>query len=56
MAQELYICVTCGTQFAPTEEPPANCPICDDDRQYIGFNGQQWTTRGVAEGPQERVQ
>ncbi len=39
-----YICVTCGTQFAATESVPEHCPICEDDRQYIGPNGQQWTT------------
>ncbi len=39
-----YICVTCGTQFAPTDDPPAHCPICEDERQYVGHNGQQWTT------------
>lgn len=39
-----FICVTCGTQFAATAEPPAHCPICEDARQYIGWNGQQWTT------------
>jgi hypothetical protein len=39
-----YICVTCGTQFAETAAPPAHCPICEDERQYIGANGQQWTT------------
>jgi len=39
-----YICVTCGTQFAPTGDPPAHCPICEDERQYVGHNGQQWTT------------
>ena len=39
-----YICKTCGTQFAESEQPPANCPICEDPRQYIGWNGQQWTT------------
>ena len=38
------ICVTCGTQFAETPEPPARCPICDDERQYVGWQGQQWTT------------
>jgi glyoxylase-like metal-dependent hydrolase (beta-lactamase superfamily II) len=31
-------------QYAPTPEPPAHCPICEDERQYIGWNGQQWTT------------
>lgn len=39
-----YICGTCGTQFNASETPPSNCPICDDERQYIGANGQQWTT------------
>ncbi len=39
-----FICVTCGTQFAESETPPAHCPICADERQYIGDGGQQWTT------------
>jgi hypothetical protein len=39
-----YICQTCGTQFAETDGPPLHCPICEDERQYIGWNGQQWTT------------
>ena len=39
-----YICVTCGTQFPESERPPEHCPICEDERQYIGANGQQWTT------------
>ena len=38
-----YICVTCGTQFADSSSPPAHCPICEDERQYVGSNGQQWT-------------
>jgi hypothetical protein len=41
---ECYICVTCGVQFAPSREPPASCPICLDERQYIGHDGQRWTT------------
>lgn len=39
-----FICATCGTQFNATETPPANCPICDDERQYVGMNGQEWST------------
>jgi hypothetical protein len=39
-----YICATCGTQFAATETPPEHCPICEDERQYIGWDGQRWTT------------
>ena len=41
---EHWICVTCGTQFAASEQPPEACPICSDERQYIGYNGQEWTT------------
>ena len=39
-----FICVTCGSQFAETDEPPARCPICEDERQYVGWDGQRWTT------------
>ena len=39
-----FICVTCGSQFSPTERAPAGCPICLDERQYVGAQGQQWTT------------
>lgn len=41
---ESWICVTCGTQYPPGDMPPTRCPICDDARQYIGHEGQQWTT------------
>jgi hypothetical protein len=41
---EHFICKTCGVQFAATDTPPERCPICDDERQYIGHSGQQWTT------------
>jgi hypothetical protein len=39
-----FICRTCGVQYAPTDVPPEHCPICEDERQYVGWNGQQWTT------------
>lgn len=39
-----FICPTCGTQFAASAEPPAACPICQDERQYVGYTGQQWTS------------
>jgi glyoxylase-like metal-dependent hydrolase (beta-lactamase superfamily II) len=38
------ICVTCGVQFAETGESPAACPICTDERQFVGWEGQRWTT------------
>ena len=37
-----WICVTCATQFAPAIAPTGSCPICVDDRQYVGWDGQQW--------------
>lgn len=39
-----YICSTCGTQYPEASTPPEHCPICEDERQYVGWNGQQWTT------------
>jgi hypothetical protein len=39
-----YICITCGTQYPESAAPPAGCPICEDDRQYVNASGQQWTT------------
>lgn len=39
-----FICKTCGVQFRETETPPSHCPICEDERQYVGREGQQWTT------------
>lgn len=39
-----HICVTCGVQHAASADPPALCKICTDERQYVGYGGQQWTT------------
>ena len=39
-----YLCVTCGTQFPESPKPPEHCPICEDERQYVGPEGQTWTT------------
>ena len=39
-----FICETCGTQYAPSSAPPAHCAICEDDRQYVGWQGQTWTS------------
>ena|SRR5712691_2759781 len=41
---EKWICKTCGTQFPASEKRPEGCPICLDERQYVGYNGQEWTT------------
>jgi hypothetical protein len=39
-----HICETCGTQFADSARPPPACPVCEDERQYVGWSGQRWTT------------
>jgi glyoxylase-like metal-dependent hydrolase (beta-lactamase superfamily II) len=39
-----FVCTTCGVQYAETDRPPARCPVCEDERQYVGWDGQQWTT------------
>lgn len=38
------MCRTCGVQYAAGERPPPRCMICEDERQYVGWQGQQWTT------------
>lgn len=50
-----YICVTCGTQYPASENPPERCPICNDERQYIGHNGQQWTTLETLQAKHKNV-
>src|ERR1700752_2659806 len=43
---ENYICITCGTQYPASTGAPAHCPICEEDRQYVNQDGQQWKTLG----------
>ena len=52
-----YICRTCGVQYPDTERPPDVCRICDDERQYVNPEGQQWTTMAelAGEGRQNRI-
>jgi hypothetical protein len=42
-----WICATCGVQQADTPEAPSVCAICTDERQYVGWGGQRWTTMGA---------
>jgi len=39
-----FLCKTCGTQFAPSMQSPSRCPICEDERQFVGYGGQEWLT------------
>jgi hypothetical protein len=44
MSPRNFICATCGVQFARSEAHPEQCPVCEDERQYVGWGGQRWTT------------
>jgi glyoxylase-like metal-dependent hydrolase (beta-lactamase superfamily II) len=39
-----FICKQCGTQYPGSDSPPVACAICEDDRQYVRYGGQEWTT------------
>ena len=41
MRTDLPICATCGVQYGQARE---DCPICLDERQYVGWGGQRWTS------------
>jgi hypothetical protein len=41
---ENFICVQCGTQFDEAAQPPPQCPLCEDERQFVRHQGQEWTT------------
>ncbi len=39
-----WICETCAVQHGVSDTPPEVCAICDDERQYVGPQGQRFTT------------
>jgi glyoxylase-like metal-dependent hydrolase (beta-lactamase superfamily II) len=39
-----FICTACGTEYPTSEKPPAQCTICEEERQYVPPTGQGWTT------------
>jgi glyoxylase-like metal-dependent hydrolase (beta-lactamase superfamily II) len=52
-----WSCRACGVEYPETTEPPAACPICLDERQYIPRSGQAWNSleQLSAEGCEIRV-
>lgn len=50
-----WICVTCGVQQPDSAAPPEHCAICADERQYVGWDGQQWTTPAQLAGDHRTV-
>jgi glyoxylase-like metal-dependent hydrolase (beta-lactamase superfamily II) len=41
----LWTCEQCGAQFPNSDAPPASCPICEDERQFVNWKGQTWLSR-----------
>lgn len=41
----VWTCEQCGAQFPESQTPPSSCPICEDERQFVNWNGQSWLTR-----------
>jgi glyoxylase-like metal-dependent hydrolase (beta-lactamase superfamily II) len=41
----LWSCFQCGAQFPDTAAPPSHCPICEDERQFVRWDGQEWLSR-----------
>jgi hypothetical protein len=51
-----YLCRNCGMQYPPTSTPPASCCICEDERQYVSPQGQQWATLAdIQRGHRNRI-
>ncbi|MEA2280913.1 MAG: hypothetical protein QOK21_1520 [Solirubrobacteraceae bacterium] len=52
-----FLCMTCGTQYPPSASPPGECPICLDERQYVGPGGQRWISPAeLAAGHGNRIE
>lgn len=39
-----YICVNCGVQYSSSLSSPEHCLMCEDERESVRKNGQEWTT------------
>ncbi|MFD6949999.1 hypothetical protein A6A08_08455 [Nocardiopsis sp. TSRI0078] len=42
---DYWICRTCGANREPSGTAPADCPVCEDDRQWVPRDGHHWATR-----------
>lgn len=49
------ICQTCGVQYDQAHFEAAHCRICEDERQYVGWDGQRWTTLAEMSAGQYRA-
>jgi glyoxylase-like metal-dependent hydrolase (beta-lactamase superfamily II) len=40
-----WTCSQCGAQFAASPAPPLTCRICEDERQFVNWQGQSFLSR-----------
>ena len=40
----IHICKACAAHYPDSTQPPDQCIICEDERQYIPQSGQAWVT------------
>ena len=54
----IWSCATCGVEHPDSENAPAVCAICSDERQFVPATGQRWTTQTqmAAEGCRTSVE
>ena len=50
-----FVCTTCGAEYADSPQPPAECRICTDERQYVGWDGQTWTTNAELSASHQNI-
>jgi glyoxylase-like metal-dependent hydrolase (beta-lactamase superfamily II) len=50
-----WTCEQCGAQFPESSSPPAVCPVCEDERQFVNWKGQKWLTREELAGSHRLV-
>ncbi|MFJ3392651.1 MBL fold metallo-hydrolase [Leifsonia aquatica] len=50
-----WLCAACAVEQPEGEAPPASCPICEDERQYVPPGGQRWTTLAQLQRDGEHV-
>jgi hypothetical protein len=41
----LWTCSQCGAQFPDSAAPPSACLICEDERQFVNWRGQEFLSR-----------
>jgi glyoxylase-like metal-dependent hydrolase (beta-lactamase superfamily II) len=52
-----FICTTCGVQYAGAQQPPYRCVVCDEERQFVPPQGQQWTDQSsLGENHHNRIE